>query len=71
MTLTKYQRDLAERVARSFIGGLLAAATVSLQNDGYTNAHTFAIAALCGGISAVLGLLSKNIGSPDSAGTID
>lgn len=71
MTLTKYQRDLTERIVRSFVGGLLAAATVGLQQGDLANARAFAIAALCGGISAVLGLLSKNLGSPDSAGTVD
>jgi hypothetical protein len=71
MKFTKYQRDLAERVARSFVGGLLAAATLSIQSGQIDSAQAFAMAAICGGISAVLGLLSKNLGSPDSAGTVD
>lgn len=71
MTLTKYQRDLTERIIRSFIGGLLAAATVGLQQGDLGNTRAFAIATLCGGISAVLGLLSKNLGDPNSAGSID
>jgi hypothetical protein len=71
MKLTRYQRDLTERVVRSFLGGLLAAATLSLQSGKIDSAEAFAMAALCGGVSAVLGLLSKNLGSPDSAGTAD
>jgi hypothetical protein len=71
MKLTKYQRDLTERIVRSFLGGLLAAATLSLQSGNIDSAEAFAMAAVCGGVSAVLGLLSKNLGSPDSAGTVD
>lgn len=71
MKLTRYQRDLAERIVRSFLGGLLAAATLSLQSGNIDSAQAFAMAAICGGVSAVLGLLSKNLGSPDSAGTVD
>ena len=71
MKLTKYQRDLTERIVRSFLGGLLAAATLSLQSGNIDSAEAFAMAAICGGVSAVLGLLSKNLGSPDSAGTVD
>lgn len=71
MKLSRYQRDLAERIVRSFLGGLLAAATLSLQGGQIDSAQAFAMAALCGGVSAVLGLLSKNLGSPDSAGTVD
>jgi hypothetical protein len=71
MKLTRYQRDLAERIVRSFLGGLLAAATLSLQSGNIDSAQAFAMAAICGGVSAVLGLLSKNLGSPDSAGTLD
>lgn len=71
MKLTRYQRDLTERIVRSFLGGLLAAATLSLQSGNIDSAEAFAMAAICGGVSAVLGLLSKNLGSPDSAGTVD
>lgn len=71
MKLSKYQRDLTERIVRSFLGGLLAAATLSLQSGNIDSAEAFAMAAVCGGVSAVLGLLSKNLGSPDSAGTVD
>ena len=71
MKLTQYQRDLTERIVRSFLGGLLAAATLSLQSGNIDSAEAFAMAAVCGGVSAVLGLLSKNLGSPDSAGTVD
>jgi hypothetical protein len=71
MKFTRYQRDLTERIVRSFLGGLLAAATLSLQSGKIDSAQAFAMAAICGGVSAVLGLLSKNFGSPDSAGTVD
>jgi len=69
--MTKYQRDLAERICRSFIGGVIAAATMSLTSPvtDISSAKALVMGAICGGISAVLGLLSKGIGDPNSAGT--
>lgn len=72
MKISRYWLDLTERVVRSFVGGAIAAATVALADNGasITSAKALAIACLCGGISAVLGLLSRNIGPKDSAGTV-
>lgn len=66
----KFLADLAERVIRTFI---VAAATVFLTSAPLLDLHDMssvrelAVAALAAGGTAVLGLLTKAKGSPDTA----
>jgi hypothetical protein len=65
--VTRFQRDLAERVARTFLQAALAVAATDLA--GVTSvdaAKGLAIAAISAGLSAVTNLLGRTIGDPDS-----
>lgn len=70
--MTKYQRDLFERIVRTFAAAALGAAA-----SGLPGAHTSAdVRALVGlavttGVTAVLGLFAKKVGDPDSASMFD
>ena len=70
----KFLKDLLERVVRTFI---VAAATVFLTGAPVLDLHKMssvrelAVAALAAGGTAVLGLITKQVGSPDTASVID
>lgn len=70
--MTKYQKDLTERIIRGFIAGALTAVIAGLTTVKDMNSlRALAWAAGVAGVSAVLGLLAKGFGSPDSASFFD
>lgn len=70
--MTKYQRDLLERVVRTFAAAAFGAAASGIPGV-HTSADARALVALMvtTGFTAVLGLLAKKVGSPDSASLVD
>ena len=69
--MTKFQKDLAERVLRTFVQAALAVVVTDLAGvTSVDGARTLLVAAVAAGVSASVGLLSKNLGDPDSASAI-
>ena len=69
--MTKFQKDLAERVLRTFVQAALAVVVTDLAGvTSVDGARTLLVAAVAAGVSAGVGLLSKNLGDPDSASAI-
>ena len=69
--MTKFQKDLAERVLRTFVQAALAVVVTDLAGvTSVDGAKTLGVAAIAAGLSAVVGLVSKNIGDPQSASAI-
>ena len=70
--MTKFQKDLAERVLRTFVQAALAVVVTDLAGvTSVDGARTLLVAAVAAGVSACVGLLSKNLGGdPDSASAI-
>jgi hypothetical protein len=69
--MTKFQKDLAERVVRTFVQAALAVVVTDLAGvTSVDGARTLLVAAVAAGVSACVGLLSKNLGDPDSASAI-
>ena len=69
--MTKFQKDLTERVLRTFVQAALAVVVTDLAGvTSVDGAKTLAVAALAAGLSAVVGLVSKNIGDPESASAV-
>ncbi|MFM7062633.1 MAG: holin [Actinomycetes bacterium] len=69
--MTKFQKDLLERVLRTFVQAALAVVVTDLAGvTSVDGAKALLVAAVAAGVSAVVGLLSKNVGDPDSASAI-
>ena len=69
--MSKFQKDLAERVLRTFVQAALAVVVTDLAGvTSVDGAKTLGVAAIAAGLSAVVGLVSKNIGDPQSASAI-
>lgn len=69
--MTTFQRDLTERIVRTFAQAALA--VVATDFAGVTDlnsAKAIGVAAVAAGISAVVGLVAKNLGDPDSASVL-
>lgn len=69
--MTKFQKDLLERVVRTFAQAALALAAT--QVAGVTDmdgAKALLVSAVAAGLAAVIGLVSKDFGDPDSASAI-
>lgn len=69
--MTKFQKDLAERVLRTFVQAALAVVVTDLAGvTSVDGAKALVVAAVAAGVSACIGLVSKNLGNPDSASAI-
>jgi hypothetical protein len=66
--VSKFQRDLIERVARTAIQAAIAVAVVHLSDPNFTidSLQGVAVAAVAAGLSAGMALLGKTIGDPNS-----
>jgi hypothetical protein len=66
--VSKFQRDLIERVARTAIQAACAVVAVQLADPNFTidGAQAVAVSAIAAAISAATNLLGKTIGDPDS-----
>lgn len=70
--MSKFQKDLAERVLRTFVQAALAVVVTDLAGvTSVDGAKTLGVAAIAAGLSAVIGLVSKNLGDPESASAIN
>jgi hypothetical protein len=70
--MTKFQKDLLERVVRTFVQAALALAATQLAGvTSLDSAKALVVAAVAAGFAAVIGLVSKDLGSDhDSASAI-
>ena len=69
--MTKFQKDLLERVLRTFVQAALAVVVTDLAGvTSVDGAKALVVAAVAAGVSAVVGLASKGVGDPDSASAI-
>jgi hypothetical protein len=66
--VSKFQRDLIERVARTAIQAAIAVAVVHLSDPNFTidSLQGVAVAAVAAGVSAGMALIGRTIGDPDS-----
>lgn len=66
--MSKFQRDLAERVIRTAVQAAIAVAVVHLSDPNFTidSLQGVAVAAVAAGVSAGMALIGKTIGDPDS-----
>jgi len=66
--VSKFQRDLIERVARTAIQAAIAVAVVHLSDPNFTidSLQGVAVAAVAAGLSAGMALIGKTVGDPDS-----
>jgi hypothetical protein len=70
--MTKFQRDLLERILRTFAAAALGAAASGVPG-AHTSADVRALVALAvtTGVTAVIGLFAKTVGDPDSASMLN
>ena len=66
--MSKFQRDLVERVLRTAVQAAIAVAVVHLSDPNFTidSLQGIAVAAVAAGVSAGMALIGKTIGDPDS-----
>ena len=66
--MSKFQRDLVERVLRTAVQAAIAVAVVHLSDPNFTidSLQGVAVAAVAAGVSAGMALIGKTIGDPDS-----
>ena len=68
MKKTDYWADLAERIVRTFIQAALAVVTTDMVGVTDLNSgKALLIAAAAAGLSAVVGLVARQFGDPDTA----
>jgi len=69
MQLTRFQRDFIERVLRTAVQAAAAVAAVELADPNFTidSLQAVGVTAVAAAISAVMGLIGKTVGDPDSA----
>ncbi len=64
----EFVKDMAERCVRSFVGGLLAVLTANLASvTDLDAAKAVGVSALYAGAAAVLAVITRTIGSSDTA----
>jgi Putative lactococcus lactis phage r1t holin len=69
--MSPFVKDAAERVVRSFCGGLLAVLTANLLSiTSLDAAKAVGISALYGGVAAVLALATKQLGPRDDTASM-
>jgi hypothetical protein len=66
--VSKFQRDLIERVLRTAIQAAIAVTVVHLSDPNFTidSLQGVAVAAIAAGVSAGMALIGKTVGDPDS-----
>jgi hypothetical protein len=66
--MSKFQRDLLERVARTAVQAALAVAAVGLADPNFKidSLQGLAVAAVSAGVSAGMALIGKTIGDPNT-----
>ena len=66
--MSKFQRDLIERVLRTAIQAAIAVTVVHLSDPNFTidSLQGVAVAAIAAGVSAGMALIGKTVGDPDS-----
>lgn len=66
--MSPFLKDLLERCARSFIGGLLSVLAANLASvTDLDAAKALGVSALYAGAAAVLAVITKNVGPSDTA----
>jgi hypothetical protein len=69
--MTKFQKDLAERVVRTFVQAALAVVVTDLAGvTSVDGARTLLVAAVAAGVSACVNLACRSLGDPDSGSAI-
>lgn len=69
--MSRFQKDLAERVLRTFVQAALAVVVTDLAGvTSVDGARALGVAAIAAGLSATIGLLSRSVGDPESASAI-
>jgi hypothetical protein len=70
--MSTYQKDLLERVVRTFLAVFLGAALAAAPDGGITLdiAQQAAMAGLAAVLTLILGIVSKPVGDTDSAGVL-
>jgi multidrug efflux pump subunit AcrB len=68
MNLTKFQRDLVERVVRTFFQAAIAVIAVELASPTFTvdGLQATVVAAVAAGLSALCAMAGKFVGDPNS-----
>ena len=66
--MTKFQRDMLERVVRTMVQAALAVVAVHLADPGFTidSLQAVAVAGVAAALSAGMAMIGKTIGDPDS-----
>lgn len=66
--MTKFQRDMLERVLRTAVQAACAVVAVELADPAFTidSLQAVAVAAVAAAISAGMAMIGKTIGDPDS-----
>jgi hypothetical protein len=66
--VTRFQRDLIERVLRTAIQAAIAVAVVHLSDPNFTidSLQGVAVSAIAAAVSAGMALIGKTVGDPDS-----
>ncbi|MGA1075242.1 MAG: holin [Ilumatobacteraceae bacterium] len=66
--MTKFQRDMLERVLRTAVQAACAVVAVELADPAFTidSLQAVAVAAVAAAISAGMAMVGKTIGDPDS-----
>lgn len=66
--MSPFLKDLLERCARSFVGGLMAVVTANLASvTDLDAAKALGVSALYAGAAAVLAVVTKQFGNTDTA----
>lgn len=66
--MSPFIKDLLERCARSFVGGLMAVLVANLSSvTDLDAAKAVGVSALYAGAAAVLAVITKQFGNPDTA----
>ena len=69
--MSKFQKDLAERVLRTFVQAALAVVVTDLAGvTSVDGAKTLLMAAVAAGVSACVNLVCRSLGDPDSGSAI-
>lgn len=69
---TTFLKDLAERVIRTFLAAFLTAAAASAATvTDWSTARAAGAAAAVAGVTAVIALVGRFVGSPDTASFIE
>jgi predicted YcjX-like family ATPase len=68
MQLTSFQKDVLERVVRTFIQAAIGVFALELANPDVSldSLQAAGAAAVAAGVSAIMALIGKTVGDPDS-----